>query len=518
MNDIPNKDASAVRRQKILRRKIITITVSVIVLAVIAYFIYGIVTRKKNILSGVVTAKVGRATILQKISASGTVDAQTGAQVNIGSQITGRIKDLYVDIGSTVKAGQIIAVLDLPDIVAQYQQATAALQVAKLGHAQQVSGVGQQQTNTRSDIKKAEAEVALAQATYNQDQQTMSAQIDAAQAAVTQAQASYQNAVTFLNREKTLLAKGYVSRQDADNAQTQADVYKAQLAAAQQNVSIVKTKTETTLQTDLATIQNAKAVLTAAQAETAQNIIKTQQVGAAQAGVQQAQANVAYWQAQYNKTIIRTPISGTITTLSTQQGETVAAGLAAPTLVTVVNLNKLQVDAFVDESDIGSLHVGQQAIVTVDAYPNKQFPGTVVKIASGGTLQQNVVTYDTTIALANPGGLLKPSMSATVSIIVGNHQNVVVVPIEAVKYAGTTPVVYVVNGEKITPHRVMTGASDDSNTEIRRGIKPGDTIVLAGYPPSNSGPRGGIFGPGGGGGGRPAGGGGGGAAGGGAGR
>lgn len=64
----------------------------------------------------------------------------------------------------------------------------------------------------------------------------------------------------------------------------------------------------------------------------------------------------------------------------------------------------------------------------------------------------------------------------------------------------------------------MTGASDDSNTEIRRGIKPGDTIVLAGYPPSNSGPRGGIFGPGGGGGGRPAGGGGGGAAGGGAGR
>ncbi|HEY3377881.1 MAG TPA: efflux RND transporter periplasmic adaptor subunit [Armatimonadota bacterium] len=495
-----NTDAAAVRRGKIRRQRVIAAIIGgVVVLAVVLIIASIVRARRNNTNSGVVTAQVGRATIIQRISATGTVDAQTGAEVNIGSQITGRIKDLYVDIGTKVKAGQVIAVLDLPDVVAQYNQAEAALHSAQLAYDQQVSGVGLQRTTVTTDINKAQAGLASAEATYNQDARTAGAQVRAAQATVNQAQATYKNAEIFLGREEQLLAKGYVARQDVDNARAQANVAAAQLDTAQQNLALARTRTATALQTDQAAIQNARAILASARSETAQNTIKAQQVAAARAGVAQAQANVAYWQAQYNKTIIRTPISGTITTLSTQQGETVAAGLSAPTLVTVVNLDRLQVNAFVDETDIGGVRIGQPATVTVDAYPNKEFPGHVVKIAAGGTIQQNVVTYDTTVALANPQGLLKPSMSATTNIVVSEHRDVVAVPIEAIKYVGTTPVVYVAQGKQFVARQVVIGISDDTNTEILKGVQPGETIVLAGYPPSGGGPRIGVFGPGGGG-------------------
>ncbi len=504
--------AAAVRRGKIRRRTIIT---AIIVVVLLAAVIIGIVlylrARQANPRAGIVTAQVGRATISQTVSATGTVDAQTGAQVNIGSQITGRVKRLYVDIGTRVQAGQVIAELDLPDITAQYRQSQAALQVAKEAYAQQVSGVGFQRTTTATDISKAQANLATAEATYQQDAQTAGAQVSVARAAVNQAEATAQNAVVFLRREQELNAKGYVATQDVDNARAQANVAAAQLESARQNLQLVTTKTATALRTDRATVASAQAALLAARSETAQNTIKAQQVAGAQAAVAQAQQNVAYWAAQYAKTIIRTPISGTITTLSTQQGETVAAGLSAPTLVTVVNLDRLQVNAYVDETDIGNVRLGIPATVTVDAYPNVAFPGKVVKIAAGGTLQQNVVTYDTTIALTNLHGQLKPGMSATVTILISRHRDVVAVPVEAVKYIGTTPVVYVIQGKNVTTRQVVAGISDDSNTEILRGVQPGDTIVLAGYPPNGVNPRFSPFGPGtGGGGGRTGGGGGGG--------
>ncbi len=491
-------DAAAVRQKKNQKRRIINVVAVAVVIVLIGAFVLIRRSNNQNPLSGMVTAQVGRATIVQKISATGSVTAQTGAQVNIGSQISGRIKSLYADVGSHVKAGQVIAVLDLPDVKAQLDQSVAALNSAELAADQQESGVGLQQTTTRSDISKARASLDSAQATYNQDAKTAHLQVQTARAAVNQATASYQNAVTFLNREKQLLAKGYIAAQDVDNAQTQANVAAAQLDSARQNLLLTQARTVTALQTDRASMANAQAVLAAARAGTAQNIIKLQQVAAARSAVHQAQANVQYWQDQYKKTIIRTPISGTVISLSAQQGETVAAGFAAPTLVTVTDLNRLQVDAYVDETDIGNVHIGQPAIVTVDAYPNMVFHGHVDKIAAGGTLQQNVVTYDTTVALDNPRALLKPSMTATVNIVVREHRNVVAVPIEAVKYIGQAQVVYVVQGDKIASHTVATGISDDTNTEILSGVRSGDTIVLAGYPPSGT-SRPGLFGPSGGG-------------------
>ena len=190
------------------------------------------------------------------------------------------------------------------------------------------------------------------------------------------------------------------------------------LASAQENLSLVKTKVKSDVASAQAQVNQAKAAFVAARAGLAGNAIKQQQVEEAKWTVAQSQAGLAFSQSQYNKSFIRAPISGTVIQLAQQEGETIAAGLSAPTLIVVCDLNRLQVDAYVDETDIGQVRLGQEASITVDAYPKHAFKGRVVKIASGSTMQQNVVTYDVTIALDNPGHLLKPDMTATANIIV----------------------------------------------------------------------------------------------------
>jgi RND family efflux transporter MFP subunit len=467
-------------------------------------------SKKKNPLEGMITTTAEVTTITQKISATGNVTAQTGSQINIGSQITGRIKRLHADVGTRLKAGDIIAELDLPDIKAQLDQAQANLQASRLRLLQAESGLGLQKTTTRSGQDTARANVASAQIAYDQAGQNSDLEINAAKAAVNQqkaalkqAQVNAKNALTSLKRSQQLLAKGYIAQQDVDNSQTQTDVAQqqsvvaqAQLESAQQNLNLVTIKAHNDIVTTRNSLNNARSALALATANTANDIIKAQSIEELKAQVKQAQGQVAYYTVQYEKTFIRTPIDATVVALAVQQGETVAAGLSAPTLISVVDLNRLQVDAYVDETDIGSVKLGQEATVTVDAYPNVKFKGRVVKIASGPTMQQNVVTYDTTIALEGTRGMLKPGMTATAEIVVGQRKDVVAVPIEAVKSDKSAQIVYVVRGEKITPHDVVTGISDDTMTEIIKGIKNGDTVVLAGYHPEDAGRRRmGLFGP-----------------------
>jgi multidrug efflux pump subunit AcrA (membrane-fusion protein) len=109
--------------------------------------------------SKLLTAQVTRGDLSETISATGSVTAQTGAQVKIGSQITGRIKRLFADVGSEVRKGQVIAELDLPDIQAQLDQAEANLRLAQTRLQQQLSGQGMQQTQTADAIRQAQADL-----------------------------------------------------------------------------------------------------------------------------------------------------------------------------------------------------------------------------------------------------------------------------------------------------------------------------------------------------------------------
>jgi HlyD family secretion protein len=164
-------------------------------------------------------ATVTRGDLVETVSATGSVTAQTGAEVKIGSQITGRIKNLYADVGSHVKAGQVIADLDLPDIHAQYDQAVANLAAARTKLIQQESGVGMQSTQTRSAIAQAQAQLQSAQANLRDVQAGANLQVATAQQDLAQAQAVARNSSVNLKRQQALLQRGFVAASVVDQAQ-----------------------------------------------------------------------------------------------------------------------------------------------------------------------------------------------------------------------------------------------------------------------------------------------------------
>ena len=397
------------------------------------------------------------------------------------------------------RAGQVIAELDLPDLEAQVQQAEATLALNQRKLSEQLAGVELQRTQSRTDIERAQAGVGVAQTALRQAEDSAQLQIAAAEATLHQGEANAKNSSASLARTQQLYKNGYVAAADVDNAEAQAKANAALQANAQENLRLTRTKVSSDIASAKEQLTQARAAFAAAQAGTAQNVIKQHQVGEARAAVRQSDAALTVSRAQYDKAYIRSPIAGTVLQLAQQEGETIAAGLSAPTLIIVADLNRLQVDAYVDETDIGQVRLGQPVSVTVDAYPKRSFSGRVVKIASGATMQQNVVTYDVTVALDNPGHLLKPDMTATANITVTRRDHVLTVPVDAVKLGAKGATVTVMrNGRDGKPTfevvNVQAGISDGERTEILSGLQEGDTVVLAGQVPgmtdqSQAGPR-----------------------------
>ncbi len=558
--------AAAIRRKARRRNRNLITAGGVVGVVVVGYFAWHVTHPAVSSAGPMITAPVTRGDITETITATGSVDAQTGAQVNIGSQITGTIQHLYADVGTLVKAGQPIAVLDLPDMRAQLQQSRANLaetqaalqqQLSTIGmtHSQVSSGVAQAEAQLKSaesayaasmatahlqsaqvptDITKAQAALGTAQAALNtaesqkvQTDKGAALQVANAQEAVTQAKANTVNANLALTRDQELLARGFVAQSVVDAAKAQATVYQSQTAAAKQSLALVKQQVTASLQTAkdqvaqaeqgvasakaalasaeaepyqvaasqanaasaAAAVKNARASLRLALGNRAQDAQKAAQVAQAEQAVQVAEQQVKYYQAQLAKTIIRSPITGTVLQLAEQQGETLAAGLSAPTLIVVCDLNRLQVDAYVDETDIGKVRLGQKAQITVDAYPKDIYTGHVSKIASGATILQGVVTYDVTIALDHQSTKLKPSMTTNVTLDVSDHHNVLLVPSEAIQLhvnGASVNVVKKVNGKTVTvPTPVQIGGSDGVNTEVKSGLTEGEIIELAGDQTTN---------------------------------
>jgi RND family efflux transporter MFP subunit len=130
----------------------------------------------------------------------------------------------------------------------------------------------------------------------------------------------------------------------------------------------------------------------------------------ARAELEEALVNLSY-------ATISAPISGVVASVTTQEGETVAAGLNAPTFVVILDLERLQVNTFVDEVDIGKIDIGQRASFTVDAFPARDFTGHVTAIYPTATIQDNVVKYIVAVGIGNDEErLLRPEMTANVQV------------------------------------------------------------------------------------------------------
>jgi HlyD family secretion protein len=192
---------------------------------------------------------------------------------------------------------------------------------------------------------------------------------------------------------------------------------------------------------------------------------------------------------------IKAPISGVVAEVSTQEGETVAASLSAPTFITIVDLGRLQVDDYVDETDVGMVKAGQRAWFTVDAFSNRRFKGKVQAIHPSAKIIDNVVYYTVIIEIEDDyKGLLKPEMTANVSIVVNSKPDALWVPSEAVRRKGGREIVYLVTGQnQVRSQTVRSGWSEQNRMEITKGLKEGQVVIvpqtsaMQGRPGSNRG-------------------------------
>src|SRR5438093_456219 len=175
--------------------------------------------------------------------------------------------------------------------------------------------------------------------------------------------------------------------------------------------------------------------------DTAQAMLESQKatVAQTQAAVSQSQASVNQNQVNLDHTIITAPIDGIVTQRSVDVGQTVAASMQAPTLfIIAADLTKMQVNANIDEADVGRIRPGQHVTFHVDAYPTDNFDGTVVQIRLQPVVQQNVTTYGTVIDVPNAQLKLKPGMTANVKVEIARRADVLRVPNAALRFRPST--------------------------------------------------------------------------------
>jgi HlyD family secretion protein len=346
--------------------------------------------------------KVSRGDVSLTISATGTLSADTTVQV--GSQVSGRIAELYADFNSKVREGQLLAQID---------------------------------------------------PTF------LKAAVDQQKAAVVKARAQMDDSKRTFVRTDSLFRHQLAAQADLDAATT-------------------------TYESDKASLQQAEAAL------------------------EQAEVNLRY-------AAIRAPISGVVISRNVDVGQTVAASLQAPTLFTIANdLRKMQVQADVDEADIGNVRVGQSVTFRVDAFPNRMYDGSVMQVRLAPVVTENVVMYTVIISVANKDLSLMPGMTATVSVLVARRENVLRVPIQAVRFTppGESPLedtardssaahrsirrhhaesstaadtpgtteharVWIAKGNQAVPVDILGGLQNDQYVEIVRGdLQEGEDVIV----------------------------------------
>jgi HlyD family secretion protein len=237
----------------------------------------------------------------------------------------------------------------------------------------------------------------------------------------------------------------------ANLTQTQANLIKAQSDLERARVQLVDAQTKYARAKELAAknllplseLDSAKVAV-----DTAQAAMQSQQATITQvsASVKQSEASVSQAQVNLDHTVITAPIDGIVIQRSVDVGQTVAASMSAPTLfIIAADLTKMQVNASVDESDVGRIRPGQPVTFRVDAYPGQQFDGEVGQVRLQPKVVQNVTTYETIINVPNPELKLKPGMTANIRVQIARRDDVTRVPNAALRFRPTADIFAALN-------------------------------------------------------------------------
>lgn len=158
------------------------------------------------------------------------------------------------------------------------------------------------------------------------------------------------------------------------------------------------------------------------------------------AAISQARANLEINETDLSKAVIRSPIDGMVLSRSVEPGQTVAASLQAPVLfILAEDLARMELHVDVDEADVGQVYTGQAAEFTVDAYPDRRFPASVRQVRFASQTVDGVVTYETVLSVDNHDLVLRPGMTATADIVVGQGKNTVLIPNAALRFRPPAP-------------------------------------------------------------------------------
>ena len=231
---------------------------------------------------------------------------------------------------------------------------------------------------------------------------------------------------------------------------------------------------------DLARARELRASEVIPQAEL-DGVERAQQV--ARARLMQAEAGARAAEIQLEYTVIRAPVSGVAASVSTQVGETVAASFASPTFVTIIDLDRLEIWAYVDETDIGRVEVGQAATFTVDTYPDTDFGGVVTAIQPKAEIVDNVVNYVTLIEIGpSEGKILRPEMTATVNIVLEGRTAALTLPNGAVRRDSEGVFAFVLASQGPERRAIRIGYRGRDFTEVVEGLVDGEDVVVGSVP------------------------------------
>jgi HlyD family secretion protein len=312
------------------------------------------------------SVEVSRRDIGSTVFALGIIKPMVGAEVKVGSRISGVVNRLRANIGDYVEAGTVIAELDDAELRARLAQARASLDKTNI---------------------------------------------------------EYEQAQKVYERQSQLFENQHISEVEFDVAQSSYAATKAQLMQVEANFELAKI--------------------------------------------------------QFSYATIRSPTSGVIASVSTQEGETVAAGFAAPTFVNIIDLHRLEVHTYVDETDIGKIDVGQRASFTVDTYPGIDFPGKVTAIYPKAVIQDNVVNYIVTVEILDfKERILRPEMTANITITLEERRDVLSVPTTAIHRDRGERYVLALEGDTRVRRTVSVGWRDGTYTEILEGLSDGDLVLI----------------------------------------
>jgi HlyD family secretion protein len=415
-----------------LKKKRWVIIIAIIVIAVGVYFLRPSGAGKAETAPQLSQVKVEEGPIRLAVDSTGRV--VPNLNVDIKCKASGEVITLPYDISDTVTQGALLVELDPIDEERNVEQAKVEL--------------------TASQAK-------LAQAQLNLDiaERTLATEKGKADAALKSAEAQARDAQAKADRMKQLLGKKLASQEDYGTAETAAIQAASDLENARVHMDELKTQ-EISLGT------------------------KREDVRLAQSQVESDKINLEIAQQRLKDTKVFAPMDGVVTARNVQRGQIISSGISnvggGTTVLTLSDLSHVYVLASVDESDIGKVALGQPAIITADAFPNLTFRGKVVRIATMGVNNSNVVTFEVKIeVLSRDKRLLKPEMTANVEIVAAEKENALLIPAEAVsRQRGKTFVEVVKNDGTTEKRQIEVGISDGVSEEVLKGLSLGETVMV----------------------------------------